>query len=174
MLCDRCKTNPANYHYTQVLNGQRTETHLCQDCLNAQTGASLEGGGNLFSAMLGGQPKAEPLHCSLCGLEYSRFQQTGLLGCAQCYNDFRPQLEPMLRRIHGHVQHQGHVPASASEAIKARRRIDALQDEMKQAVQSEDFERAAQVRDMLRSAQKELEALQHPFGGKNQQEESSS
>lgn len=170
MLCDHCKKNPANYHYTHVINGQRTESHLCQECLNAQTGINLSGSGNLFSAMLGGQPKAEPLRCSLCGLEYSRFQKTGLLGCAQCYNDFRPQLEPMLRRIHGHVQHQGHVPASAGEALKARRRLDALQEEMQQAVQDENFERAAELRDQVRSAKKELEALQHPFGETKEEE----
>ena len=164
MLCDVCKKNQATYHSMQVINGHRSESHLCQGCLSAQQGQE-SAHANLLSGLLGQTPKTTPLRCSLCGMEYGRFQQTGKLGCAQCYQDFRSQLTPTLQRIHGNVHHQGHVPASAGEALKARKLIDALQKEMQEAVQAEDFERAAQVRDMLREAQKELERIQHPFGG---------
>lgn len=152
----------------QAIGGHRSESHLCQDCLAQQQGQEASYA-NLLSGLLGQTPRAEPLRCSLCGLEYGRFQQTGKLGCAQCYQDFRSQLEPTLQRIHGNVQHQGHVPASASEALKARRRLTALKKEMQEAVGVEDFERAAQARDMLREAQKELERIQHPFGGTEKQ-----
>lgn len=156
MLCDRCKKNQATYHFTQVVNGEKSESHLCPECVSAQaSGLDHE---NLFSGLLGQTPPAQPLQCSRCGLEYARFQKTGLLGCSQCYDDFREQLSPMLQRIHGNVQHQGHVPASASEALKVRRRIEALQEEMRTAVSCEDFERAAQLRDMLREAKREYEA----------------
>lgn len=163
MLCDRCKKNQATYHFTQVVNGQKTESHLCPDCVSAQASSGSEDE-NLFSGLLGQHPQSKPLRCSLCGQEYARFQKTGLLGCAQCYNDFREQLSPMLQRIHGNVKHQGHVPASASEALKARRRMDDLQQEMRAAVEAENFERAAELRDQLKEAKKELERLQHPFG----------
>ena len=164
MQCDICKKNPATYHAMQVVGGQKTESHLCQECLAAQQGVDISAT-NLLAGLLGQEPRSEPVRCSLCGMEYKRFQQTGKLGCAQCYQDFRGQLLPTLQRIHGNVQHQGHVPASASEALRARRRLEALKQEMQEAVQAEDFERAAQLRDMLRAAQKELENLQHPFGG---------
>lgn len=164
MLCDRCKKNEATSHTVYVVNGEKTESHLCQSCRNEQQGIQDMNNSNLFSSLLGNMPRTEPLRCSLCGMEYSKFQQTGLLGCAQCYQDFREQLSPMLQRIHGRVQHQGHVPVSAGKALKARKRLEALQREMQDAVQIEDFERAAQLRDMLRSARKELAELQHPFG----------
>lgn len=169
MLCDNCKKNPATYHSMQVVGGHKTESHLCQECLTAQQGTDLSAT-NLLAGLLGRTPRCEPVRCSLCGLEYGRFQQTGKLGCAQCYQDFRSQLLPTLQRIHGNVRHQGHVPASASEALKACRRLDALKKEMQEAVQAEDFERAAQLRDMMRAAQKELEDLQHPFGGEGSAE----
>lgn len=164
MLCDSCKKNQATYHSMQVVAGHKTESHLCQECLAAQQGIDMTAT-NLLAGLLGQVPRSEPLRCSLCGLEYGRFQQTGKLGCAQCYQDFRKQLLPTLQRIHGNVQHQGHVPVSASEALKARRRLEALKKEMQEAVQAEDFERAAQLRDMLKEAQKELVNIQHPFGG---------
>ena len=32
MLCDRCHTREATVHYTQIVNGRRTEEHLCPEC----------------------------------------------------------------------------------------------------------------------------------------------
>lgn len=162
MLCDQCKQNPATYHYTHIVNGQKSEAHLCQECLQKQSAGGVNQVSNLFSGLLGRTPPADVPRCSQCGLDFRRFQQTGLLGCAQCYHDFHQQLEPMLKRIHGQVQHQGHVPQSAAESLKVRRRMDALQEEMKQAVQEENFERAAELRDQIRITQGELDALRQP------------
>ena len=33
MLCDRCHKREAAMHYTQIINGRRTEAHLCTECV---------------------------------------------------------------------------------------------------------------------------------------------
>ena len=32
MLCSNCGKNNANVHYTQIINGKKTEYSLCEDC----------------------------------------------------------------------------------------------------------------------------------------------
>ena len=70
---------------------------------------------------------------------------------AQCYQDFRTQLAPILKRIHGRVQHAGHVPPNVGRARQAREEMERLKAEMNEAVSTENFERAAQLRDRIRA-----------------------
>ena len=32
MLCEKCGKNPATFHYTEVVNGVKSEHHLCAEC----------------------------------------------------------------------------------------------------------------------------------------------
>lgn len=38
MICERCHKKEATVHITEVLNGNRTEKHLCQDCAAQEKG----------------------------------------------------------------------------------------------------------------------------------------
>ena len=116
------------------------------------------------------------LKCPECGFWYSQLQQTGRLGCSRCYRSFSEQLEPILRRIHGSSQHRGKrylktVPARTAPAGSEKERatntaprsatcpsvsrggkeLDRLREELKNAVQKEDYEKAAQIRDLIRN-----------------------
>lgn len=46
---------------------------------------------------------------------FSRFKETGLLGCPQCYHDFREYLNPMIRRIQGGLNLLGQRPGKNPE-----------------------------------------------------------
>lgn len=158
MLCEECGKNPATIHYTQVQNGVATQLHLCGACM-AKKQKGLDPGSmsslisSLLSGMAGQEDKREhaQLRCPSCGMDYERFRETGLLGCAECYRAFGKQLAPMLRRIHGRTQHTGHVPPARSAQISAQRELERLKREMDEAVAKEEFERAAQLRDQIRS-----------------------
>ncbi len=162
MLCEQCKQNTATIHVAQVINGKRTEMNLCAECAKECGALTLGEMSSLLSGLLegaAGRVQAAPaLCCSRCGLTYGQFKQTGMLGCANCYKDFRKQLAPVLQRIHGRLQHEGHIPSTAGEGLRLRRQIEAKRHEMQQAIDQEEFERAAKLRDELRELQAALEA----------------
>ena len=155
MLCDHCGENEAILHLTTIDNNQLTSSHLCESCAAAKGYESGATSGNLpltdFLTQLGraGEP-AGP--CAYCGLKLDDFKKTGRLGCSHCYVTFESHLKTLLRRLHGGTQHIGKVYLPPNPSVAEREeRLAGLRRKLDRAVESEDFERAAQIRDMIRS-----------------------
>lgn len=117
MLCDNCKKREANFHYTKIINGNIEELHLCETCAFDNQEFDLNNSFSIHKLFSGltedNQDKEENLKditCSNCHLTFSRFQKTGKLGCATCYDDFSEYLEPIINGIHGHNHHRGKAP----------------------------------------------------------------
>lgn len=161
MQCDHCGERPAAIHLTQIVNNSVTTLHLCETCAaekGVQTGASvakfplsdfLASMGKGAAGALPATAEAEP--CGFCGGSLQDFRETGRLGCPHCYATFEPHLRDLLRRLHGSSQHVGEVylPPSAG-APDQRRRLTELRDQLRRAVESENFELAAELRDRIR------------------------
>lgn len=156
-LCDGqgCE-KPAVVHVTQVVNGVASHHHLCRECaeekgINAWSGSPDVSG---FIAQLGvgepGSPEVAEEPCSFCGLTFERFKETGRLGCPQCYTSYEPSLRRLLVRIHGATQHVGKVYLPPdSEAANLDKQLALLRSRLQRAVEAEDFERAAELRDKI-------------------------
>ena len=86
--------------------------------------------------------------CPTCGISEEEVARTGRVGCADCYREFAPLLTPYIRRIHGNATHTGRVPAKVAASPKRRR--EALEREMNEAIGTQNFERAAEIRDELK------------------------
>ncbi|MDR0897884.1 MAG: UvrB/UvrC motif-containing protein [Oscillospiraceae bacterium] len=156
MMCDACNQNPATVRVVAFINGRRTERSLCTACMEKQKlQLRAEGMQSMLSAIWNSVQTAREKHpdlvCPECGLAYDEFLKTNRLGCAACYQAFRAQLTPLLKRQHGSTQHAGHVPERVEETIKAKTRAEQLRREMAFAVACEDFEQAAVLRDALRA-----------------------
>jgi len=168
MLCDVCKENQATIRLISVVDGQKTERHLCTSCVTKQKlQLRTEGVQNILSAFIsnnvGKKASRNPdLRCSGCGMRFDDVVHLAKMGCAQCYQDFSEQLKPMLLRMHGGLRHTGRVPQNADVSMKAQRRIEQIRREMDMAVVVEDFELAATLRDEI----KELE-IKGQGGGLN-------
>lgn len=169
MYCEECKQRPAAVHFTQILNGQKKETHLCEKCA-AQKGAvmfNLEGQlgiPNLLGSFFGSHYNMQGMNantaqavCPNCGMKFIDIRQTGKLGCADCYNAFDRDLEPILRRIHGNNQHIGKIPAREGESVLLKKKIEELKNQLHQAVVSEEYEKAAEIRDAIKELEKQNE-----------------
>lgn len=158
--CERCGVEPAVVYVTHVVNGQKTERRLCEACAKqegAWPGVALNWPaqlGQIFGGMVPGPAKAETslaqIQCARCGWTTAHLQQTGQLGCDVCYETFGPLLEPTLRRIHGAVEHGGKIPQRVGGVLRAERELVQLRDALRQAIEQEEFERAAELRDQIR------------------------
>jgi protein arginine kinase activator len=161
MLCDICGKNPATVHLTEIIDEQMNELHLCEECARNKSAAMEQqfGLSELLAGMADfGKPSSEKeesvaLKCPSCGLAYADFKKIGRLGCGECYNVFRKHLAPLLKRIHGSNQHIGKIPLkekTAPRVYKKKADVQELKNQLQQAIQREDFEEAARLRDMIK------------------------
>jgi protein arginine kinase activator len=138
-----------------------TEIHVCHRCAEEKGLHQQQNKQNKFdfaelaAAMADGMTSTEEervghVQCPRCGMAYSGFKETGRLGCADCYAAFQFQLRPLLRRIHGDTGHRGKVPTRDGEGVTRSRQIQRLHDELQRAVEREEFENAAEIRDEIR------------------------
>lgn len=156
MLCENCGKNPADVVFSKYVNGEKSVKHLCQSCMAQEEkdfafsflGGMPQNFGNVFSDMQGTSP-AE-VRCEKCGMTWSEFQKRGEVGCAECYQAFRAQLTPILKRVHGNAKHAGKLPRSASEEAKQQGHVDKLRAQLNEAIAQEEYEKAAGLRDEIR------------------------
>lgn len=160
--CEQCGSTNAVVHLTQVVDDQVTTTHLCEACAAKKGLQTHFPAGNLpladflanmetVPANSSGGPE-EDLACPFCDLTARGFKEAGRLGCPQCYSTFEGHLRSLLRRIHGGTQHVGkiYLPPDPSVTEKEQQ-LDGLRRKLTRAVETEDFERAAELRDQIRA-----------------------
>ena len=163
--CDRCGNAEAAIHFTQIQNNETTTRHLCEGCaaaLGLDPGAGAPANAPLadFLAQMGkamvGETVTTAGTCPACGLSLTDFKRTGRLGCARCWSVFEPSLKGLLRKLHGGTQHVGKVylPADPT-AVDRTARVTSLRRSLQRAVDEEDFERAAALRDQIRRLESE-------------------
>ena len=153
MRCDLCD-KPAVVHETMIRNGQKREVHLCAEHAAKQGYGTVahQPLNQLLSNIAGsGTPKqATSLTCPSCGLTLAAFRQSGLLGCASCYETFAKQLETLVARAHaGATHHVGRGTNDQSGSIEREQLRSKLVRELEEAVAAEQYERAARLRDRI-------------------------
>ncbi len=155
MNCDKCKKKNATIHLMEIIGNEKREVNLCPECAAAQgvhipapTGIDVLSGivsqhvGKELAAMAG-------LVCPDCGHTYLAFRTQGRLGCPKDYEVFAKGLTPLIERMHGAREHVGKVPASAGRHARTTSELARLRRLLKQAVDQENFERAAELRDEI-------------------------
>lgn len=170
MMCQECGNKPATLHFTKIVNGEKTEFHICESCAR-EKGELIPGTSNGFSihnllsglldfdpsgkTSLGGS-KAQPIRCEECGLTYTQFSKIGRFGCSSCYKYFTDRLDPLLKRVHGNVVHVGKVPVRTGGRIQQQREIEKLKRELQHKIEREEFEAAAGLRDRIRELERQI------------------
>jgi protein arginine kinase activator len=173
MICQECNERPATLHFTKIVNGEKTEVHLCEHCAHDKGEMLMSDGSPGFSvnSLLAGLlnmtsglkqaqetefPKREVLQCHKCKMTFPQFVKVGRFGCSNCYETFQDHLNPILKRVHsGNIEHHGKVPERMGGAIHTKRKLTNLKTELQQLIKQEEFEKAAEVRDEIRSLEKE-------------------
>lgn len=176
MLCENCGQRAASVHQTVIVNGVKQESHYCEVCAREKgfrlmpepsfgfPNLSLQ---QLLSSFLGSEPFGGPalaqkthagVQCRGCGMPYNRFADTGLLGCALCYESFESQLVPLIRRVHGTVTHSGKAPKRTGGMARKRRELMVMKQQLQTAVNTENYEEAARLRDAIKELENEIKA----------------
>lgn len=176
MLCTRCQKRDAKILYTEIINGAKKEQHLCEKCATDYTSFQMEKPliksdftlndllSTLFESYLnsdsvGQTSEAPQIHCENCKTSFKTFLQKGRFGCSECYRSYQKELGKTLRGIQGAEQHTGKRPkgflSSTEKIMMDISEVDKLALKLQDAIEKEEFEEAARLRDLIRSLKEE-------------------
>ena len=157
MLCQKCGVNAATTHIKTVINGTVSELNLCGYCAAKEgyTGFSKGSISNMLASMLGQTmqtgAKIPEKSCSCCGMSFTQIAESGKVGCSNCYKEFKNELMPYLKRIHGSVKHNGKIPGTKKlVVVNEENKIDTLKAKLAELVAAEKYEEAAVIRDAIK------------------------
>lgn len=169
MLCDKCKKNQAKINLVKIVNGEKHETWLCEECAkNISNMPFFEDLGKDGKAPFQGlltdiltnientvKDVPKKLVCEQCGLTYDEFEKSGILGCSNCYNVFSNNIKNKLEKSQGKTKHVGKIPKINGENLYRKQKLNALKSKLQEYIISEEYENAAIIRDKI----KELEII---------------
>lgn len=177
MLCQNCNKNEATVRYTEIINGEKREVMLCEECsrelgignmnfnmpidFSSFFGDLLEGyEDNSFMPLL---TASKQLKCNNCNMTFDEFMEQGKFGCEECYDAFSPKIDSILKRIQGSNRYAGRKLVGNKEAKiefeekpeKKETEKEKLQRELKEAIEKENYEEAAKIRDKIKELKEE-------------------
>ncbi len=155
--CQRCHEAKATVHITDTVPEKR-ERHLCESCAEKE-GVIIKQHHHTTNEILQqfikhktGLGITDDVACSKCGMTFREFQLKGQLGCPQDYEAFKKLLTPLIERAHeGATHHVGKVPATANDTVRRQAGLLRLRRELQEAVDGENYEVAARVRDQIQA-----------------------
>ncbi len=176
MICEFCKSKNANVHLIKIINGNTEKINLCIECLKNLAFFPADDLLNDLSKILDkvfevdikindksdyeklfkDVSKGDNRHCSFCGMDLNTIRTLGRMGCPECYSEFREVIKPVIKAIHGSVEHIGRVPEISVKEIKIEKEIKDLEFKLKEEIFVENFEEAARLRDTIKRLQKKL------------------
>jgi len=159
MLCCICKEKEATVHLAQIAGEKMQKVDLCEECAKSK-GVNDPTGFSLADLLLGLGASQEieqasggnELRCPRCGFSQADFKKAGRLGCAECYRTFSEALAGLLKTMHKGTRHVGKVPEFLRQGRDLSDRLKTLQKKLAKAIDSEDFEQAAVLRDEIKKA----------------------
>lgn len=166
MICQACGKNTATTHVKTIVNGELAEYSLCAECAQKMGyGNLLSNFGLNFGSLLGSffgestPPVISTVRCPGCGSSFEDIAHSGKVGCAECYHTFYDRLIPSIQRIHGNTKHCGKRPSGsmlqvqpeAKLQIKQETELERKRRELKEAIEVQNFEAAAELRDEIKA-----------------------
>lgn len=161
MKCERCNVNNATHHYKKSVNGVVTEKYLCASCAAEENmpfkifSPPSAFPSFTFESAHAAHIYAPQAKCGKCGTTLAEFNETAYLGCADCYNELRRYIEPVIKKLQDATQHIGKVPKAKSAEVSRAVERTRLSRALERAITEEDFEAAARLRDEIRKIDSE-------------------
>ncbi len=156
MKCENCNEREATVHYTEIEGAEKREIHLCEECYRAKAAPvqKVVDCAEFLKGMLHGalkeQGAAAQAICPTCGISLAEFRTSGRFGCPNDYHVFQDAIRPLLEKIQHGTRHVGSVPSRAGAELQRENELIRLRRELERAVQREEYEEAARLRDRIR------------------------
>jgi protein arginine kinase activator len=156
MQCSICKEKPATVHYSQIVGEKMQKLDLCEDCAKAK---GVNDPASFVADLMLGLGAAQEieqaaggveLKCPRCGFTQADFKKSGRLGCPECYKTFSEGLSGLLKTMHKGTRHVGKAPETIRASTLNSDRLKSLQKKLEKAIEFENFEEAAQLRDEIK------------------------
>ncbi len=176
MLCEKCRQREATVHKQVIINGVAHSEHLCAECAAKARGGRDPFASFFHNALFGdgffGQPFTnwlEPFFgfggqaiqqtennegvgvCPSCGMSWDEFQRNGFLGCNDCYEHFKEALPPLMQELHNGTTAQTISKTTNAASAAPMSAKEHLEQEMARAIEAENFEEAARLRDAIKA-----------------------
>jgi protein arginine kinase activator len=161
-MCSVCKEKPATLFLTKISSdNKKQDLNLCDACakakgLDSDPTAFLVPDADIMLG-LGASQELDPMagaveiKCSRCGFSQADFKKSGRLGCPACYETFAEGLASLLKTMHKGTRHAGKAPEAVRTSRETGDRLKQLQKKLNKAVETEDFETAANLRDEIKA-----------------------
>ncbi len=159
MLCDVCNENDVVITLTEIDGEGVRQIRLCERCAaergvqtsisspKPQIGNFIQSVHQQLTSVAG-----DASRCPFCSSTLRDFRQSGRLGCAHCYVAFEQSLRDLLRRVQGSSRHMGReYEGPSTEQMLSVGTASQLRERLQRAVEKEQFELAATLRDQLRA-----------------------
>ena len=175
MQCERCNKRKAAVFYRENISGRIRALHLCSECAeHLEEAGELEDICTAISGFLSPfslnddgvftlpfqpilqSPTRSARKCPHCGATLTEIAAEGRVGCASCYDFFSDELSGTIRSTHGRSEHTGRVSAGHRARKEKAERLAGLRKQLKEAIATERFEAAVDLRDAIRALETEL------------------
>jgi protein arginine kinase activator len=158
MKCEICGLKDAVIHIRQIQKDLVHELHICEECAQEKGLIREEDSelpiANLLSGLLEGKDVTGAVEvkdaCPRCGLKASEFRKQGKLGCPECFRAFEKDVRAIVSQMAARPRHTGKLPRTLVIEQSTGAKGEGLRDELREAVEREEYELAAQLRDRLR------------------------
>ena len=160
MKCQQCE-KPATIHITEITGPELDELHLCEDCgkiyLSQQEPVTDSTMSPQFKLIEDADELAalQQQVCEICGSSFYEFRHSGRLGCPHDYVCFETELEPLIVNIHAATDHVGKRPKRGVNSSEQQVVLVRMRQEMKEAIEREDYETASSLRDQIQELEKQ-------------------
>lgn len=155
MLCFNCKQRPA----THFIKKDGEDAGLCDECYERLGEAAKYAGSepDFFVSFLEPDEKQNGRKCPNCGMTLDDYTHSGLVGCAVCYEVFRQELLPVIRRIQGKTTHEGKRPLGVGTVYELLEVQKRLRSELERALKEKRMKDAEKLNRDIREISRMIE-----------------
>ena len=158
MKCEICGLRDAVIHIRQIQKASVNELHICEECAQEKGLIKEEESEISISNLLSGLIDAKDVtgtveaveSCPKCGMKAADFRKRGKFGCAECFTTFQRDIRSILSQMAGRTHHVGKLPRAVAVEDPGRADREALAVELRDAIEKEDYEKAAVLRDKIK------------------------
>ena len=164
MKCEICGLKDAVIHIRQIQKDLMHELHICEDCAQEKGLIREEDSelpiANLLSGLLEGKDMTGAAEvkdaCPRCGMKATEFRKQGKLGCPECFHAFEKDVRSIVSQMAARPRHTGKLPSTLEIERASTAESESMREELKEAIEREDYELAARLRDKLRESEADV------------------